>query len=58
MKLAEDEEVTIANLTQFRIHGAVKPSKKWKEVAKYATKQIEELGDEGITKYIQSRMDN
>ncbi len=58
MKLAEDEEVTIANLTHFRIHGAVKPSKKWKEVAKYATKQIEELGDEGITKYIQSRMDN
>lgn len=58
MKLAEDEAVTIANLTHFRIHGAVKPSKKWKEVAKYATKQIEELGDEGITKYIQSRMDN
>jgi len=58
MKLAEDEEVTIANLTHFRIHGAVKPSKQWKEVAKYATKQIEELGDEGITKYIQAQMNN
>lgn len=58
IKLAEDEDVTIVNITHFRIHGAVKPSKKWKEAAKYANKQIDELGDEGITKYIQSRMDN
>jgi len=58
MKLAEDEAVTIVNLTHFRIHGGVKVSKQWKEVAKYAIKQIDELGDEGITKYIQSRMDN
>lgn len=58
MTLAEDEEVTTINLTQFRIHGAVKPSKQWKETAKYANKQIEKLGEEGIQKYIQSRMDN
>jgi hypothetical protein len=58
MKLAEDEKITIVNITYFRIHGAVKTSKKWKEAAKYAIKQIDELGDEGITKYIQSRMDN
>jgi hypothetical protein len=58
IKLAEDEDVTIVNITHFRIHGAVKPSKKWKEAAKYANKQIDELGDEGITKYIQSRMEN
>jgi hypothetical protein len=57
IKLAEDEETTIVNLTHFRIHGNAKASKKWKEVAKYANKQIDELGDDGITKYIQARME-
>ncbi len=57
MKLAEDETLSIINLAQFRIHGNAKPSKKWKEVAKYASKQIDELGEEGIYSYIQSQME-
>ncbi|MCK5588572.1 MAG: hypothetical protein KAI34_07610, partial [Candidatus Lokiarchaeota archaeon] len=58
MKLAEDEEHSILNLAQFRIHGNVKASKKWKEVAKYVSKKLEELGDDGIYTYVQSRMED
>ena len=58
MKLAEDEELSILNLVQFRIHGNVNASKNWKEVAKYVLKKIEELGDDGIYDYIQPRMED
>jgi len=58
MKLAEDEEHSILNLAQFRIHGNVKASKNWKEVAKYVSKKLEELGDDGIYTYVQSRMED
>jgi hypothetical protein len=57
MKLAEDETLSILNLAHFRIHGNVKPSKHLKEIAKHASKQIEELGEEGIYFYIQSQME-
>ncbi|MFX1518340.1 MAG: hypothetical protein ACFFCD_00235 [Promethearchaeota archaeon] len=57
MKLAEDETLSIINLAHFRIHGNVKPSKNCKDIAKYASKQIDELGEEGIYSYIQAQME-
>ncbi len=56
IQLAEEEELSIINLAFFRVHSNVRPTKYWKDTAKYAFKNIEELGDEGIYKYIQSRM--
>jgi hypothetical protein len=57
MKLAEDETLSILNLAHFRIHGNMKPSKNWKGIAKYAAKQIEEMGEDEIYSYIQSQME-
>jgi hypothetical protein len=35
----------------------MKPSKNWKGIAKYAAKQIEEMGEDEIYSYIQSQME-
>lgn len=57
MKLSEEENLSIINLVFLRIHNKVHTTKKWKDVAKYANKNIEELGDDGIYTYIQSQME-
>jgi len=57
MKLSEEENLSIINLVFLRIHSKVRTTKKWKDVAKYANKNIEELGDDGIYTYIQSQME-
>jgi len=57
MKLSEEENLTIINLVFLRIHSKVRTTKKWKDIAKYANKNIEDLGDERIYAYIQSQME-
>ncbi|MFX1466548.1 MAG: hypothetical protein ACFFA5_08765 [Promethearchaeota archaeon] len=58
MRLAEYDEITILNLTHFRVHGKLRSTKKWKDAAKYATKHIEELGEDAIYTFIQSLMES
>ncbi|WP_287585478.1 hypothetical protein [Candidatus Borrarchaeum sp.] len=57
MKLSEEENLTIINLVFLRIHSKVLTTKKWKDIAKYANKNIKDLGDERIYTYIQSQME-
>ena len=57
MKLSEEENLSIINLVFLRIHSTVSTTKKWKDIAKYANKNIEELGDDGIYTYVQSQME-
>lgn len=57
MKLSEEENLSIINLVFLRLHSKVLPTKKWKDIAKYANKNIEELGDDGIYTYVQSQME-
>jgi hypothetical protein len=57
MKLSEEENLTTINLVFLRIHSKVQATKKWKDIAKYANKNIEELGDDEIYRYIQSQME-
>ncbi len=57
MKLSEEENLSIINLVFLRIHSTVRTTKKWKDIAKYANKNIEELGDDGIYTYVQSQME-
>jgi hypothetical protein len=58
MRLSEYEELTILNLTQFRVHGNLRSTKKWKDAAKYASKHIKELGEDAIYTFIQSLMES
>jgi hypothetical protein len=58
MRLSEYDELTILNLTHFRVHGRLRSTKKWKDAAKYAFKHIEELGEDAIYTFIQSLMES
>jgi hypothetical protein len=57
MKLSEEENLSIINLVFLRLHSKVHTTKKWKDIAKYANKNIEDLGDDGIYTYIRSQME-
>ncbi len=57
MRLSEEENLSIINLVFLRLHSNVRSTKKWKDVAKFANKNIEEFGDDRIYKYIQFQME-
>ncbi len=58
MRLSEYDELTLLNLTHFRVHGKLRSTKKWKDAAKYALKHIDELGEDAIYTFIQSLMES